>query len=444
MTIDEIVALISAKEQKNLIPVQELILRQAWKGQTYSQMAQKSHYQTDYLKKTAFQLWHLLSDTFGEAISKTNFRSSLEPRPLSQQQRELIEQFNSNQPSATKQNLDFLEFPTGPIPLGSIFYIERPPIEELAYSEISKSGSLIRIKGSRKMGKSSLMLRIIARAEVLGYRTVYLDFRQLDDRCLRNPERFLRWFCSNIAWQLGLIPKLDDYWDKEMGSKVSCTIYLKRYLLAQINAPLVLTLEEGDWIFPYLAIAQEFLPLLRSWHEEAKQDEIMRKLRLVVVHSRGVDIPLNIHQSPFNVGLPIKLPPFTVQQVRELANSYQLDWIDDSQAQRLMIMLGGYPYLVQLAFYYLYRQEITMERLLKSAPTITGIYTDYLRSYLVKLKAKPDLFSAFKQVVRAEESIPLTPMLANELESMGLVKLLDDRVAPGCELFRLYFRSQIS
>jgi hypothetical protein len=443
MTIEEILALITAKEQRNLTPVRELILRQAWKGQTYSQMAQKFHYQTDYLKKTAFELWHLLSDIFGETISKTNFRSSLEPRPLSQQQRELIKQFNPNPPPATKQSPDFLEFPTGPIPLSSIFYIERPPIEELAYSEISKSGSLIRIKGSRKMGKSSLMLRIIARAEVLGYRTVYLDFRQLDDRCLGNPDRFLRWFCANIAWQLGLTPKLDDYWDEEMGSKVSCTIYLKRYLLARIDSPLVLALEEGDRIFPHLAIAKEFLPMLRSWHEEAKQDEMMTKLRLVIVHSREVDIPLNIHQSPFNVGLPIKLPPFTLKQVRELANCYGLDWIDDSQAQRLMTLLGGYPYLVQLAFYYLCRQEITMERLLKSAPIVTGIYTDYLRSYLAKLKAKPDLLSAFKQIVSTEESIPVKPMLAHELESMGLVKLLDDKVAPGCELFRLYFRSQI-
>jgi hypothetical protein len=293
------------------------------------------------------------------------------------------------------------------------------------------------------MGKSSLMLRIIARAEVLGYRTVYLDFRQLDDRCLGNPDRFLRWFCANIAWQLGLTPKLDDYWDEEMGSKVSCTIYLKRYLLARIDSPLVLALEEGDRIFPHLAIAKEFLPMLRSWHEEAKQDEMMTKLRLVIVHSREVDIPLNIHQSPFNVGLPIKLPPFTLKQVRELANCYGLDWIDDSQAQRLMTLLGGYPYLVQLAFYYLCRQEITMERLLKSAPIVTGIYTDYLRSYLAKLKAKPDLLSAFKQIVSTEESIPVKPMLAHELESMGLVKLLDDKVAPGCELFRLYFRSQI-
>jgi len=380
----------------------------------------------------------------GEPITKTNFRSSLESRPLSQQQQQLIEQFRLHQSSSTTESIDFVEFPTGPVPLGSLFYIERPPIEELSYSEINKPGSVIRIKGSAKMGKSSLLLRIMARAESLGYRTVSLDFQQLDDRNLGNIDRFLRWLCANITQQLELKPALDDYWDEDIGSKVSCTIYLKRYLLEQIDRPLVLALKEVDRIFPYPAIAREFLPMLRSWYEEAKQVDIMKKLRLVVVHSTEVYISLNIHQSPFNVGLPIKLPPFTLEQVQELANRYELDWLDDSQVQRLILLVGGHPFLVQLAFYYLYRRELTVEQLLQQAPTIAGIYTDYLRSYLATLQAKPELASAFKQVIKGRESISLTPMLAYELESLGLVQLLDDKVAPGCELFRLYFGSQLS
>jgi hypothetical protein len=380
----------------------------------------------------------------GEPITKTNFRSSLESRPLSQQQQQLIEQFRLHQSSSTTESIDFVEFPTGSVPLGSLFYIERPPIEELSYSKINKPGSVIRIKGSAKMGKSSLLLRIMARAESLGYRTVSLDFQQLDDRNLGNIDRFLRWLCANITQQLELKPALDDYWDEDIGSKVSCTIYLKRYLLEQIDRPLVLALKEVDRIFPYPAIAREFLPMLRSWYEEAKQVDIMKKLRLVVVHSTEVYISLNIHQSPFNVGLPIKLPPFTLEQVQELANRYELDWLDDSQVQRLILLVGGHPFLVQLAFYYLYRRELTVEQLLQQAPTIAGIYTDYLRSYLATLQAKPELASAFKQVIKGRESISLTPMLAYELESLGLVQLLDDKVAPGCELFRLYFGSQLS
>jgi hypothetical protein len=328
--------------------------------------------------------------------------------------------------------------------LGSIFYIERPPIEELAYREISKPGSIIRIKAPRKMGKSSLLIRIMACAATQGCRTVYLDFQQLDDRNLVNLDKFLRWFCANIAQQLELKPRLDDYWDEDIGSKVSCTIYLKRYLLEQIDRPLALALNEVDRIFKYPAIAQEFLPLLRSWHEEAKQVESLKKLRLAIVHSTEVYIPLNIHQSPFNVGLPIKLPLLTLEQVQDLATRHGLDWADDSQLLRLMAMVGGHPYLVRLALYYLCQGNVTLEQLLQEAPTLAGIYKAHLQNYLAMLQAKPELAAAFKQVITVDEGVRLKPILAYELESMGLAKLDGDEVRPSCELYRLYYDSQLS
>ncbi|MEG4231582.1 AAA-like domain-containing protein [Microcoleus sp. Pol11C3] len=59
------------------------------------------------------------------------------------------------------QTVADLEFPGDPIPLDSPFYIDPSGAEALACAEISKPGGLVRIKAPRKMGKSSLMLRII-------------------------------------------------------------------------------------------------------------------------------------------------------------------------------------------------------------------------------------------------------------------------------------------
>ncbi len=67
-------------------------------------------------------------------------------------------------------------YPSGPVPLDSPFYIPRPPVEELVYEEISKPGALIRIKGAKEMGKSSLMLRIVDYAKNLRYQIVAIDF----------------------------------------------------------------------------------------------------------------------------------------------------------------------------------------------------------------------------------------------------------------------------
>ncbi|NES68348.1 MAG: hypothetical protein F6K24_25495 [Okeania sp. SIO2D1] len=82
-----------------------------------------------------------------------------------------------------------------------------------------------------------------------------------------------------------------------------------------------------------------------------------------MAHSTDIYIQLRITQSPFNVGVPIELPEFTVEQVLELAHCYSLDW-NKTQALKLMEIIGGHPYLVQLALYFLERQEISLKDLL--------------------------------------------------------------------------------
>lgn len=203
-------------------------------------------------------------------------------------------------------NSDFLEIPGGSVPLNSFFYIERPPIEERTYTEINKPGSLIRIKAPSKMGKTSLMHRILTHAKQTGVHTVQIGLQRADSQVFTSLEKFLRWFCANVSRQLNLEIRLDDYWDEDIGSKVSCTLYLQEYLLEKIDAPVVLALDEVNRIFEYPEISRDFLPLLRSWYEDASELEIWRKLRLIVVHATEAYIPLDINQSPFNVGLPLR------------------------------------------------------------------------------------------------------------------------------------------
>ncbi|OUL30730.1 hypothetical protein BV375_13560 [Nostoc sp. 106C] len=70
---------------------------------------------------------------------------------------------------------------------------------------------------------------------------------------------------------LKLPNKLADYWDSDfLGSKGSCTTYFEDYLLAEINQPLMLGLDEVDRIFQSPEIANDFLAMLRSWYEMSK------------------------------------------------------------------------------------------------------------------------------------------------------------------------------
>ncbi|MFB2934035.1 AAA-like domain-containing protein [Aerosakkonemataceae cyanobacterium BLCC-F154] len=339
----------------------------------------------------------------------------------------------------------YLTFPNDPLSLNSTFYIERPPIEELAYREISKPGSFIRIKAPKKMGKSSLMIRLIDRATNLGYKTVTLDFQQADETVFSSLYKFLRWFCANVSRHLKLEPMLDEYWDEDIGSKVSSTLYFQGYLLRQINAPLVLVLNEVNRVFEFPEIARDFLSLLRSWHEEAKQVEIWQKLRLVVIHSTEVYVSLNINQSPFNIGLSLQLPEFTLEQVQELAARYGLDWTNGKDAKQLMAIVGGHPYLINLALYHLVNQRKkweNIEEFLAQAATLEGIYHQHLLSQLNIVRDNPELGEVLKQIITGSRE-PLEAIAAYKLESMGIIKLKGSSAEISCELYRQYFQEQL-
>jgi GGDEF domain-containing protein len=440
MTIDEVVFVLKASLPNTLTPLQELVLRSSWEGKTYTSIAIEAHYGEERVRKVASNLWQLLSDVWKEPISKSNFRTALEPRKLTRANHLLINDFNRAKSSIS------LEFPNGPVSLDSRFYIERPPIEELVNTEISEPGSVICIKAPKKMGKTSLILRILTQAVNQGFSTVSLDFQQADKEIFSNLDKFLRWFCANISRELGLEPKLNDYWDRDMGSKVSCSIYFQAYLLESLNSPLVLVLNEVDWVFEYPEIAGDFLPLLRSWYEQAKRVEIWEKLRLVLAYSTEILVPLNLNQSPFNIGLPIKLPTFTKEQVQDLAHRHGLNWTDTRNAQKLMAMIGGHPYLVRLALYHLISRglERDLGQLLQQAPTESGIYNEYLRQYVLRLQENPRLKAAFYEVITADVPVRLEPIIAYKLQSMGLIYLEGDRAYPACELYRLYFRGQFN
>ncbi|AFZ28177.1 hypothetical protein Cylst_6213 [Cylindrospermum stagnale PCC 7417] len=434
--------------------IESLVFRQSWLGQTYSEIAKDSAYTSDYIKAVGTQVWQCLSEAVGKKVTKKNLHFVFrEYQQAGTSKLEHCWQQKSSPGWEIENDSPYpilgtdLDFPGGPVPLNSPFYIKRfskgdvarSPIEELAYKEISKPGSVIRIKAPSQMGKSSLLNRILVRAVGIGYQIVNLDFQAADEVVFTSIDKFLRWLCANVSQQLNLKLLLDDYWNQDIGSKVSCTLYFQDYVLVQIDSPLVLALNEVNRVFEYPHIARDFLPLLRFWSEQAKNVEIFQKLRLVVVHSTENYVPLNMHQSPFNVGLLIKLPEFNWEQIQNLARHHGLNWTDGSQAKQLMGMVGGHPYLVRVALYHLCRSGVTLEKLLQEAPTQTGIYSDHLRSHLTRLSDHPELLSTFKYVVTAKGSVSLEPLLAYKLESMGLVKLEGNECTILCELYRQYF-----
>ena len=335
------------------------------------------------------------------------------------------------------------ELPGGQVDVASQFYVERQPIEERCYQTIVQPSALIRIKAPRQMGKTSLMARILHHGARQGYCTVPLTFQLVDKGVFANLDKFLKWFCAYVGRELHLPNQLDDYWDEIFGSKVNCKDYFEKYILPQIDSPLILGLDEIDRVFQYPDIAEDFLGLLRAWHEESKRRDIWKKLRLIVVHSTEVYIPMNINQSPFNVGLPVDLPEFNSQQIQDLAARHNLNW-SEAEVEKLMAIVGGHPYLVRVALYHISRSDLTLDELKETAIADAGIYSDHLRRQLWNLEEYPELAQGMREIVAADSPVQLKAMQAFKLDSLGLVKLQGNECVPRCELYRQYFRSHLS
>ncbi|MGI2902990.1 AAA-like domain-containing protein [Tolypothrix sp. VBCCA 56010] len=345
-------------------------------------------------------------------------------------------------PSQPTSKSSSFEQPEGAVNLDSAFYVERPPNEAECYETIHKPAALIRIKAPRQMGKTSLLTRILHEAKKHGCQTAYLNFRSADEEFLTSLDKLLCWFCTSITNELNLPDKLTEYWQGILGPKDKCTNYFQRYLLSTINSPIVLGLDDIDQVFQHPKVAADFLALLRVWNDKSSNNESWKKLRLVIVHSKEVDIPLNINQSPFNVGLPIELPELNSSQIQDLVQRHQLNWTQE-QIQQLMVMVGGHPYLVRRALYEVARGKMSLMQLLQTAPTEQGIYSDYLHRHLSNLQRNSNLIAAFKEVIAASHAVRIETDLALKLRSMGLIKFQGNDAIASCKLYRQYFGDRL-
>lgn len=292
------------------------------------------------------------------------------------------------------------------------------------------------------MGKTSLLSRILHYARQKGYRTVSLNLQLVDSNIFLDLDRFLQWFCATVTRKLQLPLKLADYWDEVFGSKTSCKDYFESYLLPQVEQPLVLALDEVDTIFPYPEIADNFFALLRAWYEEAKSSDVWQNLRLVLALSTEVDIRLNMAHSMYSVGLPIELSDFNREQVKKLVELHGLNWKDD-QIQELMKMVGGHPYLVRVALYYMAHHQMPLEKFLQLAPTESGPYCDHLRRHLLALEEQPNLVIALHTLLATSEFVNLSVQALFQLNCMGLIRFQNSHVTLRYELYRQYFRDRL-
>jgi AAA-like domain len=182
--------------------------------------------------------------------------------------------------------------------------ISRQEVEELCYKEIEKDRGLLRIQGQRKGGKTSLLNKCLNHySKEEHYKTVYVSFQlaELDD--FESLEKLLQWFCINVAHKLGYklppeekkdeYPTFIEYWNSlSVGNnKMKCTNFIEEILSENKDKTILLGLDDLGLIWEdrdenEKKIADEFLSMLRSWHDEAGSNEKWERLRLILTYCK--------------------------------------------------------------------------------------------------------------------------------------------------------------
>lgn len=361
----------------------------------------------------------------------------------------LIHLFGKYMPDKVSNSSNNLEEPVGVVAIESGFYIERQPLEEECRSQVVKSGALIRIRAPGQMGKTSLINRILGYAAHKGLVTVLWDLSALEQSMFGNLDLFLRCFCQHVIRQLRIENRLDQAWDNEFLSRnLACTDYFEEQILTEVSSGLVIGIDNLDRLFAYREICDDFLGLLRSWH--GKSDENWQKVRLIISHSTEDYSMINVNQSPFNVGIPVSLPEFSEEQVKDLASRHGLvdaeGILTEEQLKLLNLfwsLLGGHPYLQRLWMYHVAKNHTQWQQIYQLATTDNGIYAQHLRRLWGELDRDPELKIAMQEVISPSDARRLNPRLKFHLHSLGLAKYQGNEVKPRCQLYADYFKQNL-
>lgn len=321
-------------------------------------------------------------------------------------------------------------------------YIERDSIEQRCFKEIEKSCAFIRIKGPWQMGKTSLMAKILGHAHKNGFHAVRLSCQAAGSHVLNDHGLLLKWICFNTARELGLKPNLEDHWENLFGPNNNFKDYFAEYLLPKISTGLVLAFDEADLILQNPGLATDFQSLLRSLHEQGRfeGEEVFRKISFIIAHS--FEYQIDIYQSPFNMGLPILLTLFDINQTLDLSRRFGLDLTED-QLHEIMELLNGHPFLLQEAFGAIASGSTTLQEICSAVHGENTLFGDHLSHFSMLLESNPDLKRAMKEVVHAETPVALSSSDLLSLRSLGLIAQEANGANAANRLYKEYFRKHL-
>ncbi len=346
-------------------------------------------------------------------------------------------------PAATPIRPPAIEGIGGAVPLHSQYYIARTADADL-HASISKQDSVILLKGSRQMGKTSLLARGLQHARDQGLKAVSTDLQKFNAESFRTLDRLYQAMAESMIEQLELAASPAQSWEPRRGPNANFERFLRREVLLKLPAPLVWGLDEVDRLF-VTPFGTDFFGLLRSWHNERALDPTgpWSKLTIAIAYATEARLFItDLNQSPFNIGTRLALEDFTPLQVAEVNRRYRSPLKSQDELTRFYRLVGGHPYLVRRGLHEITTRRISFESFEDHAARDEACYGDHLRRLLVLLVRDSGLADVMRAVLN-NQPCP-TPESFDRLRSAGLVVGRNPEDArPRCRLYASYLRRHL-
>lgn len=323
--------------------------------------------------------------------------------------------------------------PGGTMRLDDPFYITRDADAEVA-RRASLEGETLIIKAPRQMGKSSLLLRYFLACKKVDKKIAFLDFSNFSEMELKDYATLLLKIASFLALRMRPHDKeRDSFRGKTQGD---LTAFVED-LLSNVSGPVVFAIDEADRIMgkPF---REDFLTMLRMWHNNRAYYQEWNKLDIaLVISTEPVVWITDIHRSPFNVTVPVKLGTFEPEQCSDLNQRYG-EPLKEREVASLHELLDGHPYLTRLAFYHLVTdRRLGTSTLIDGAADPDGVFGDHLRALLMKVARHEDLLSALRRIVRRGTDPGLE--MYYRLKGFGVIRRERGRVVFANRLYADFF-----
>lgn len=163
MNNEEALAIIEKTlSEEHLSKLQVMVFRQAWEEQSYYAIAKTSGYEVGYVKQTGSQLWQLLSQAFGEKVTKSNLQLVLKRKAKELDRRSSVIRISNN---SLPINDYTVTIDWGDAPDIVPFYGRNEELRTLEKWIVQDRCRLVGLFGMGGIGKTALSVKLVTQIQ---------------------------------------------------------------------------------------------------------------------------------------------------------------------------------------------------------------------------------------------------------------------------------------